>query len=221
MKKLPVVLFIALYSCTFLASCNKDDDEDGKNNSTPTATMQYYFTGKINGVDTHWQADNIDYKMTMAPTNSNNVSVNNNYIRYGTSIYTNIPAKYPFICLEFSGFLGNTIDKVSPSTFISYFHTGNYSYTNNANKDTAAGVNILYEMDANYQNFHETSNATQPSSSYFNIDSVQVVQETNKTTKMYIKARFNATLTDPDKPGNDMIITDGVLRVLIDNFLEG
>lgn len=206
---------VAICIGMLISGCKKDDDNDDD-----AIDMHYYFTGNINGTAVSWQVDNVNYKMSMAPYNSNNVSLNNNYIRYGTSIWTNAPSQIPFICVEFSGFDGNGDDELSPTDFINYFHTGTYPFSNAANQDTAIGVNIVYETNTNYLDIHESAQIGQPGSSSFNVDSLDIVQETNKTTKAYIKISFNATLRDITDPGNDIIITNGILRVLIDNYLE-
>lgn len=214
MKQVNWLLIGCLMAFVLFSGCKKDDDQDDGN-----VVMYYFFTGNVNGSPVCWQVDNVAYKMSMAPYNSNNVSPNNNYVRYGTSIWTNNASQTPFICVEFSGFNGNGNDAISTQHFIDYFHTGVYPFSNATNQDTALGVNIVYEADADYTTIHESAQTLQPGSSSFSVDSLQIVQETNKTTKAYVRISFDVVLKDITGSA-DIEISEGVLRVLVDNYLE-
>lgn len=213
-------LYCLLLAAMVSMSCNKGDDDDGMQPEPeqPKITYQFYVSGKMDGKDFYWKMDTTNYKMAMAPYNSRNVSLNNNYIRYGTSIVPATPAQVPYLGVEFSGFLGNALDKVNPIVFQNYFKIGNYNFGTMANRDTAVGINIFYEKDANYTNMHESSRVVQPPSSYFTIDSVSFVK--TPTTHAYIKARFSAVLKNNNGTDPDITITDGVFRVFIHNSLE-
>lgn len=188
--------------------------------TSPAPERPYFFTGEINGTPVSWSVDGTNYKISLAPYNSSNVSLSNNYIRYGAFIWTNIPTQHPFICVEFSGFLGDGNDDLPKADFISYWHTGSYVYGTTANQDTATVVNILYEENSNILDIHESATITQPGTSSFNVDSLEIVEEVNKDTKAYIRISFNVTLHNIVSGGSDLVITNGVLRVMIDNYLE-
>lgn len=181
---------------------------------------QIFFTGEVNGTPVTWFVDDAAYKTSMAPYNSMNVSLSNNYIRYGTSIWTNVAGQYPYICVEFSGFLADVNDDLPRADFISYWHTGTYTYGTTTNQDTANVVNIVYEENNNILDVHQSADIAQPGGSSFNVDSLEIVEEPNKDAKEYIRISFNVTLHNATSAVPDIVITNGVLRVLIDNYLE-
>jgi hypothetical protein len=216
---IPFALLFLLIGISF--SCKKKKDPEPVVVPTPTptpSTLVYSFSGNIDGVPTSWTVDNSNYKMSMSPYNSMNVSTSNNWIRYGTSIWTNVPSQVPFIGVDFSGFHGNSIDQVTPTTFINRFQVGAHPYGTAANKDSI-GVNIFYQNSTSVLYAYESANYTQPSSSYFNLDSVLIIQEPNKNTNAWVKISFECTVKNPTTNGL-VFISNGVLKVKIDNYLE-
>lgn len=212
---------LCLLAVTSLMGCNPDDDD--KNTVTPepekpVVKYSFYMSGKMNGTAFYWHVDTTTYKQALAPYNARNVSTGNNYIRYGTSIVPNNVNQVPYLGVEFNGFLGNSTDKVSAAAFQGYFKTGNYLFSNRANMDNTIGVNIFHEQDLNYTTMHESSWATQPSTSFFTIDTVTIVKL--PSTHAYIKARFAAVLKSNNTAEPDIAITDGEMRIFVHNSLE-
>lgn len=220
MKHINKTIANTLVAALLLIGCNPEKEKETvtPEPEAPQVVYHFYVSGKINGEAFYWKVDTANFTQALSPYNSRKISADNNLIRYGTRITSTSINQMPYLGVEFNVFQGNSSGRVSVPTFQSYFKTGNYPFSTNANKDNSLGINIIYEKDANYTDQHESYLTTQPSSSYFTIDSVSFVQKT--TNHAYLKARFAATLRNNNGVDPDVVITDGVFRIFVDNSLE-